>query len=111
MHAKIYAVTEKYVVEGLKALSSAKFETACNAQQFTPGDFFSAAEFVYASTVEANKGTRDGIVEAFYQHSGYLDSDTERASLQTVRVKVKIRDVITTKSGGTLWEFIKVQKN
>lgn len=84
LHAKVYALAEKYVVEGLKALNLAKFETACDAQQFNSGDFLSAAEFAYASTIEADRGMRNAIVKAFYQHPGYLDSDTGRATLQTV---------------------------
>lgn len=83
LHAKVYALAEKYVVEGLKALSLAKFETACDAHN-SPGDFFSATEFVYTSTIETDRGMRDAAVKAFYQHPEYFDSDTGRATLQTV---------------------------
>jgi hypothetical protein len=65
MHVGAYVLTEKYVVEGLKALSWVKFETACDAQEFAQRDFFSAAEFAYASTVEADRGIRDAVAEPF----------------------------------------------
>ncbi|KAH7625221.1 hypothetical protein SMAC4_12941 [Sordaria macrospora] len=79
-HAKIYALAEKYLVRGLKAVALRKFKAAATVS-LDIDDFLGAALVVYESTIEDDRGLRDVVVETFYKHSKWLD-------------KEKVRDVV-----------------
>ena len=67
IHSKIYGVAEMYQIHGLKQLAKIKLVAA----MWTCGqkDLWEAAEHVYASTLDNDRGLRDFIVEGllFYR--------------------------------------------
>jgi hypothetical protein len=85
VHARVYALAELYLVEGLKDLSLAKFEDTSSAQQLDPDEFFSAAEYVYESTVETDRKMRDAVVKVFHRSPQLLDLDASKETLRKVR--------------------------
>ncbi|KAK1948716.1 hypothetical protein LY78DRAFT_622784, partial [Colletotrichum sublineola] len=64
LHAKVYAIAEKYVIGGLKDLAVSKFRTAAETT-WDAGDFLDAASVAYTSTIETDWGLRDVILEVF----------------------------------------------
>ncbi|CAM1504940.1 Fc.00g025310.m01.CDS01 [Cosmosporella sp. VM-42] len=72
LHAKVYALGEKYDIQGLKAVAAEKFEEEVK-DHWDTGDFLSAAQEVYTSTVEEDRLMRDIVVRVFDEHSNLLD--------------------------------------
>jgi hypothetical protein len=72
IHAKVYALGEKYDIGGLKTLSLVKFKTEARVHWNTDG-FISAVEEAYTSTIDQDRGMRNAVVEAIYQHTSVLD--------------------------------------
>jgi hypothetical protein len=72
IHARVYALGEKYDIGGLKTLSLGKFKTEARVHWNTDG-FISAVEEAYTSTIDQDRGMRDAVVEAIYQHVSVLD--------------------------------------
>lgn len=70
IHAKIYAIAEKYFVAGLKELAMEKFKAACTSS-WDDAAFPVAVNIVYQTTPESDLGLR-GVV---------LDTITSRLSL------------------------------
>ncbi|EAQ90444.1 hypothetical protein CHGG_02379 [Chaetomium globosum CBS 148.51] len=65
-HAKVYILSEKYLVGGLKALALQKFATSvCN--HLDVDDFLPAIQEVYNFTSENDRGLRDVITEDLSQ--------------------------------------------
>jgi hypothetical protein len=85
LHARVYALAEQYLVEGLKDLAVAKFKDSSSAQQLDPDDFLSAAEYVYGSTVETDRKMRDAVVKVFHRSPQCLDLDAGKETLRTVK--------------------------
>ncbi|KXH68191.1 BTB/POZ domain-containing protein [Colletotrichum salicis] len=71
LHAKVYAVAEKYAIGGLKALAVAKFKTAAT-QAWDPTAFLDAASETYTSTIDTDRGLRDAVIEVFAAHKDLL---------------------------------------
>jgi hypothetical protein len=71
VHAQVYALAEKYSVDGLKELALEKFEKEVESHWNTD-DFLQAAEVVYTSTVESDRGMRDIVLRTFYRHHSLL---------------------------------------
>lgn len=67
VHAKLYAVAEKYGVAGLKDLARLKFALTCNLFWDSP-DFAIAARYVHTSTVHTDKNLRDIIHDIICDH-------------------------------------------
>ncbi|KAI9672634.1 MAG: hypothetical protein M1831_000069 [Alyxoria varia] len=67
VHARVYALAEKYGIHGLKALAKAKFETLSSESWDDPG-FLDAVEEVYTTTIEQDRGLRDVILQVFRKH-------------------------------------------
>ncbi|KAK2005336.1 hypothetical protein LZ32DRAFT_546275 [Colletotrichum eremochloae] len=78
LHAKVYAIAEKYVIGGLKDLAVAKFRTAAETT-WDAGDFLDAASEAYTSTIDTDRGLRDVILEVFAQHDDLLDRDEAKS--------------------------------
>ncbi len=57
VHAKIYALAEKYLIPGLKALAVRKFDIA-SAKHWDSDDFLKAAQEAYTSTIETDRGLK-----------------------------------------------------
>ncbi|TRX91084.1 hypothetical protein FHL15_008066 [Xylaria flabelliformis] len=72
LHAKIYALAEKYNICGLKDFALQEFKAAAIEHWATPG-FLDAAREAYISTIEADRGLRDVVVTTFHQHSELLN--------------------------------------
>jgi hypothetical protein len=67
VHAKVYALAEKYGIMGLKGLARSKFTTQA-AVHYTTAEFAQAMELVYESTVDSDRGLRDVVIQAFRSH-------------------------------------------
>ncbi|EGZ70092.1 hypothetical protein NEUTE2DRAFT_68748, partial [Neurospora tetrasperma FGSC 2509] len=76
-HAKIYALAEKYLISGLKAVALRQFKAAATVS-LDIDDFLGAALVVYESTIEDDRGLRDVVVETLYEHSEWLDEEKVR---------------------------------
>jgi hypothetical protein len=72
-HAKIYALSKKYGIEGLKALALEKFEDEIQ-HSWSGNEFLQAAKVVYTSTVDDDdKEIRNTVASTLYQHPELLD--------------------------------------
>ncbi|KAK3947616.1 hypothetical protein QBC32DRAFT_80508 [Pseudoneurospora amorphoporcata] len=76
-HAKIYALAEKYLISGLKAVALRQFKAAATVS-LDIDDFLGAALVVYESTIEDDRGLRDVVVETLYKNSEWLDEEKVR---------------------------------
>jgi hypothetical protein len=63
-HARVYALAEKYQIAGLKSLARRKF-AAQVALHHLCAEFPIAMQEVYETTVEADRGLRDIVVQTF----------------------------------------------
>lgn len=83
IHAMVYALGEKYDIQGLKALSLEKFKKEARSY-WDSDDFLRAVEEVYTSTIDADRGMRDAVVDAIRQHSTVLDKESMQAVVRRV---------------------------
>ncbi|KAH6985482.1 hypothetical protein EDB80DRAFT_656007 [Ilyonectria destructans] len=72
LHAKVYALGEKYNTSGLKTLAFEKFDDEGEDHGDTD-DFLVAAEVAYNSTVDHDRSLRDIVVKTRGKHSCLLD--------------------------------------
>ncbi|KAH7468414.1 hypothetical protein FOMA001_g15667 [Fusarium oxysporum f. sp. matthiolae] len=73
LHAEVYALGEKYRIEGLKKAAKGKFESEIQSGNVGIDDFAEAAEEVYTSTVNEDRGLRDVVVKMIEQDILLLD--------------------------------------
>ncbi|KAF5685943.1 kelch repeat BTB domain-containing protein [Fusarium circinatum] len=73
LHAKVYALGEKYRIEGLKKEAQRKFESEIQSGNVGVDDFAEAVEEVYTSTVSDDRGLRDVVVRMIEQDILLLD--------------------------------------
>ncbi|KAK1657059.1 hypothetical protein BDP55DRAFT_699224 [Colletotrichum godetiae] len=78
LHAKVYAMAEKYGIGGLKDLSVTKFRTAAKTK-WDVIDFLDAAGEAYTSTIDTDRGLRNVILEVFAEHGNLLDRDEAKS--------------------------------
>jgi len=71
-HARVYALSKKYKIDGLKALALEKFEGQVH-QSWASEDFLQAAKVVYESTMEDDVDIRNAVTTTLYQHPELLD--------------------------------------
>lgn len=71
-HAKVYALAEKYLIDGLKGLALRKFKTVAT-ESSDVDHFLQATQEVYTSTIEGDRGLRDVIVAILSKNSKWLD--------------------------------------
>ncbi|OAL01024.1 hypothetical protein IQ06DRAFT_136109 [Phaeosphaeriaceae sp. SRC1lsM3a] len=64
IHATMYALGDKYHVQGLCELAKEKFES-CLQHHAHSEDFVSAVQIVYSSTPDSNRNLRDSVLGAF----------------------------------------------
>jgi hypothetical protein len=64
IHATMYALGDKYQVDGLCQLAKEKFESCLHHHAHTE-DFVSAVQLAYSSTPDTNRGLRDVVLSAF----------------------------------------------
>ncbi|KAK4446212.1 BTB/POZ protein [Podospora aff. communis PSN243] len=70
-HAKVYALAEKYIIDGLKGLALRKFKAA--TESLDVDHFLQATQEVYTSTIEGDRGLRDVIVAILFNNPRWLD--------------------------------------
>jgi hypothetical protein len=64
IHATMYALGDKYQVDGLSQLAKEKFES-CLHHHAHSEDFITAVQLAYSSTPDTNRGLRDVVLSAF----------------------------------------------
>lgn len=67
IHASMYALGDKYQVEGLSQLAKEKFES-CLHHHAHSVDFISAVQIAYSTTPDSNRELRDTVMDAFRKH-------------------------------------------
>ncbi|KAF2203662.1 hypothetical protein GQ43DRAFT_252006 [Delitschia confertaspora ATCC 74209] len=67
IHAKVYAIAEKYGIAGLKALSRKKFAHQVGLHHNSM-EFPEACQEAYETTVDSDRGLRDVIIQIFRSH-------------------------------------------
>jgi hypothetical protein len=67
----VYALAEKYDIQGLKALALRKFKDTA-VEHWATEDFLRAAREAYMSTIEADRGLRDQVVAILHEHAELL---------------------------------------
>ncbi|KAF2014456.1 hypothetical protein BU24DRAFT_423391 [Aaosphaeria arxii CBS 175.79] len=67
LHARVYALGEKYGIPGLKSLARNKFAAQIDLHLQSP-EFPEACQEAYESTVDSDRGLRDVIIQAFRAH-------------------------------------------
>ena len=65
IHAKVYAIADKYKVKGLRETALEKFKYSLE-RSHTCGFFFEAVDFVYSNTPDSNLTLRDLIAQRLY---------------------------------------------
>lgn len=81
LHAQVYALAEKYAIEGLKSVALEKFKKDAESN-WSSQVFLDAAKIVYTSTVGSDRGLRDIVVRNFYSNQWLL---IQPRALETVR--------------------------
>ncbi|KAB5531395.1 hypothetical protein GE09DRAFT_1146941 [Coniochaeta sp. 2T2.1] len=67
IHSRVYALGEKYAVEGLMAVALAKFVSEAKVH-WESKDFLQAVEYIYSATPEHDRGLRDAVKDVFYKN-------------------------------------------
>lgn len=75
VHARLYALGEKYGIQGLKALSLKKFEAEAGSF-WNSNDFPRAVEEVYRSTLDHDRALRDAVTNVIVKNPQFLDSES-----------------------------------
>ncbi|KAG5775230.1 hypothetical protein H9Q73_011095 [Fusarium xylarioides] len=73
LQAKVYALGEKYGMQGLKNAAKGAFESEIQSGNVGIDDFAEAVEKVYTSTVSEDRGLRDVVVKMIEQDILLLD--------------------------------------
>ncbi|KAK3682379.1 hypothetical protein B0T22DRAFT_501790 [Podospora appendiculata] len=73
----VYALAEKYMICGLKAVALRQFKAAATVS-LDINDFLQATWEVYTSTIDDDRGLRDVVVETLYKNSQWLDKEEVR---------------------------------
>jgi len=71
LHARVYALAEKYAVDALKWLAVDKFKAEA-AVNWATDDFRAAVREVYAGTVESDRAMRDAVIKVMGEHPQVL---------------------------------------
>jgi hypothetical protein len=67
IHASMYALGDKYQVDGLSQLAKEKFES-CLHHHAHSEDLITAVQIAYSTTPDSNRGLRDSVMDAFRVH-------------------------------------------
>ena len=84
VHAKVYGLSKKYGIEGLRALALDKFEGEA-VHQWATEDFLLAAREVYSSSLVGEADDRrmkDMITDIVFQHPAILDSPETQTAIR-----------------------------
>lgn len=97
-HAKVYALSKKYNIHGLKLLALEKFKTEAD-QGWDTGDFLLAAKEVYTSTSAADQDIRDAVTIIVYQHPEILDRDETQEHIKGLDLGFDVLKRVRAKGG------------
>ncbi|GKT52608.1 uncharacterized protein ColSpa_12789 [Colletotrichum spaethianum] len=81
LHAKAYAIAEKYAIDDLKSLARTKFETTAQ-RSWDTDDFLDAIDEAYTSTLDSDRGLRDIVLKVFAEHKELLDREQVKVLLR-----------------------------
>ncbi|KAG7406699.1 hypothetical protein Forpe1208_v013742 [Fusarium oxysporum f. sp. rapae] len=81
LHAKVYALGEKYGIQPLKALALRKFESEAQFHLHSDG-FLQAMREAYTSTVETDRPLRDAVVAILRSNKDLLKNDSVKDVLK-----------------------------
>lgn len=85
LHAKIYALAEKYGIPGLKELALEKFSAAADYISSRDYDEFAlATSVIYSSTIEGDKGLRDVVVKTILANKSLLKHPAMEVTLTQI---------------------------
>ncbi|RKK27001.1 hypothetical protein BFJ66_g16860 [Fusarium oxysporum f. sp. cepae] len=82
LHAKVYALAEKYDVLGLKEMAQRCFRIISNCGGCCSKEFAQACEFVYTTTIDSDRGLRDVVVQSLHEHPRALDEEHIRSAMR-----------------------------
>lgn len=86
LHAKVYALAEKYDVLGLKEMAQRCFRIISNCGGCYSKEFAQACEFVHTTTIDSDRGLRDVVVQALHEHPRALDEEHIRSAMRLLPV-------------------------
>ncbi|TXB97052.1 hypothetical protein FocTR4_00011704 [Fusarium oxysporum f. sp. cubense] len=81
LHAKVYALGEKYGIQPLKALALRKFESEAQFHLHSD-DFLQGIREAYTSTVETDRPLRDAVVTILRSNKGLLKKESVKEVLK-----------------------------
>lgn len=81
LHAKVYALGEKYGIQPLKALALRKFESEAQFHLHSD-DFLQGIRQAYTSTVETDRPLRDAVVAILRSNKGLLKKESVKEVLK-----------------------------
>jgi hypothetical protein len=81
IHAKMYAIGEKYGISSLKSHSLQQFKEDAE-NYWNRVDFLKGAQEAYTSTVDEDRGMRDAIVDVFCKRPDILDYDQAKSAIR-----------------------------
>ncbi|KAF4467529.1 hypothetical protein FALBO_5593 [Fusarium albosuccineum] len=83
LHAKVYALAEKYEVSGLKEMAQRCFQIISNCGGCCSKEFAHACEFVYTTTIDSDRGLRDVVVQALHENPRALDEEHIQGAMRS----------------------------
>lgn len=98
VHAKVYALSKKYSINGLKLLALEKFRIEAD-QDWDTGDFLLAAKEVYTSTSAADQDIRDAVTTIVYEHPEILDRDETQELIKGLDLGFDVLKRVRVKGG------------
>ncbi|KAF4999389.1 hypothetical protein FGRMN_2530 [Fusarium graminum] len=85
LHAKVYALGEKYGIETLKTLALRKFGAEVEFHLYSQ-DFLLAIQEAYSSTIESDRGLRNMIVKTMKKHSDLLERPSVQKTIKSTEL-------------------------
>ncbi|KAH6873632.1 hypothetical protein B0T10DRAFT_449832 [Thelonectria olida] len=75
LHARVYALAEKYAVSGLKEIALRYFRYVADGETCNLEEFSDASELAYTTTIDSDRGLRDVVIKALHENYKALDQD------------------------------------
>lgn len=98
VHAKVYALSKKYGINGLKLLALEKFRIEAE-QDWDTSDILLAAKEVYTSTSAADQDIRDAVTTIVYEHPEILDRDETQELIKGLDLGFDVLKRVRAKGG------------
>ncbi|KAH8692864.1 hypothetical protein BGW36DRAFT_464088 [Talaromyces proteolyticus] len=97
-HAKVYALSKKYSIEGLRLLALGKFQDEIR-ETWTSNEFLLAAKEVYTSTSSEDREIRDTVTTSLYKHPELLDMEETEQMMKGLDLGYDLLMHVRTKGG------------